>query len=325
MAQLSDIKKRMKSVENIRKMTKAMQLISSVKMRQARRLFARALPFFSHCTTTLLDMLAKHPDFHSPLIEMREKKKGETWTILLYVMTSDQGLAGTYNIDVVKAARALIEMRKEEREAHGLEVVFDIRVMGRVGRDTLTKEGYPVAQDYSYSIKEPDYYDAADLTERILDSYQEGLFDEVIMVYTRMLSPLVRDPIYTRLLPADPDGLLYLFDALRNNPEAKILQEDEHFETGRHLNFEYPEELAPMLSYLFSTTLSGLVYGALTEAYASEQTARMTSMDNASKNSNELLEKLERERNRIRQAQITMELNEIVGGAESLKNKEAEK
>ncbi len=318
MAQLSDIKKRMKSVESIRKMTKAMELISSVKMRQSRQLFAKALPFFSHCTATLLDMLAKHPDFHSPMIEMREKKPGETWRVLLYVMTSDQGLAGTYNMDVLKSTRRLIDFRRQSILDQGLVPEFQLRVMGKVGRETLIKEGYPVDETFSFSIKDPNYYEASDLSERMLEEYTEGQFDEIYMTYTRMLSPLVRDSLYTRLLPTDIDGLRYLFDALRNTPEAKILAQDQHFEAENRLNFEYPDELTPMLAYLYSTTLSGLVYGALTEAYASEQTARMTSMESASKNSTELLNHLEKWRNRIRQTQITMELNEIVSGANSL-------
>lgn len=316
MAQLSDIKKHMQSVAAIQKMSKAMQLISSVKMRQSRRLFAQALPFFSHCAATLMNMLAEHPDFHSPMMELREKPPGSPWHILLLVMTSDRGLAGTYNTDVLKATRSLIAAREAACAEKQLNPVFDIRVMGRVGRETLTRAGYPVDQNYAFSINDPDYYEAADLSERLLALYADGAADEIYMIYTRMQSPLIRDPIYTRLLPTDLDGLMYLFRSLREQPEAKILEQEEHFEPNRHLNFEYPDEIGPMLSYLYGTTLSGLVYGALTEAYASEQTARMTSMDNASRNSEALIRQLEKARNRLRQTQITMELNEIVSGAE---------
>lgn len=316
MAQLSEIKKRMKSVESIRKMTKAMQLISSVKMRQSRRIFSEALPFFSHCTATLLDMLVQNPDFHSPMFELREKPKGSKWKILFLVMTSDRGLAGTYNQDVLKTTRALVDCKTKACIDKSYEPDFTLQVMGKVGRESLTKAAYNVDQSYSYSINDPDYYEASDLSEELMEAYTNGIYDEIYLIYTRMLTPLVRNSIYTRLLPTDIDGLKYLFHALKNLPEAKLLEKEQHFDKDRQLNFEYPENIEPMLAYLYGTTLSGLAYGALTEAYASEQTARMTSMDNASKNSNELLKQLEKERNRIRQAQITMELNEIVSGAE---------
>ncbi len=321
MAQLADIKKRMHSVAAIGKMTKAMQLISSVKMRRARRLFEQALPFFSHSLAGLLDLLAKYPHLTSPFFHNRDKKPGDAWHILIFVMTSDRGLAGTYNTDVVKAARILIADRSRAAEDRGLKAALDIRVMGRVGRELLLAEGYPVDPHYAFSINEPDYYEAADLSERILNRYADGLVDEVYMVYTEVLSPLVRRPIYTKLLPADPAGLQYLFADLKDLPAAKLSPEEVHFGEAENLDFEHLEDINLMLSYFYSTALSGLVYGALTEAYTGEQTARMSSMDSASKNSRQLLADLERSRNRLRQAQITTELTEIISGAESLKDK----
>ncbi|MGI6076600.1 MAG: ATP synthase F1 subunit gamma [Fastidiosipilaceae bacterium] len=315
MEQLADIKKRMKSVRSVQKITKAMELISSVKSRQSKRLYARAVPFFSHCATTLLDMLVEEPEFHTDLIEFREKHPGDSWNVLAFVLTSDKGLAGTYNQDVVEAARRVIDRRTKELLEKNLKPQFEIKVAGRVGRETLQNQGYVIDTQFSYSIDNPDYYDASDLTELILSVYREGKYDEVYMIYTRMLSPLVRDPLYIRLLPVDVSGLKYIYAALKDNPEVKEFMPEDHFEEGKVLDFRYPEDIDAMLEYLFSTTLSGLVYGALTEAYVSEQTARMTSMNNASRNSNELLEDLTKQRNALRQTQITTELNEIVSGA----------
>lgn len=319
MAQLSTIQKRMKSVASIGKMTRAMQLISSVKMRQSRRQFLEALPFFSHCTTILLDVLAEHPVYRAPVDRRRQSKKpGETWNIRVYVMTGDRGLAGTYNTDVMKAALRLIEIREEKARRGNLVPHTQIRVMGKVGKEYLLSLGYDVDTNFSYSINNPDYYQAAELAEAILANYEAGQCDEVYMVFTQMTSPLVRRPIYTRLLPADPSDLSFLIESIRNDPSTLLTEDDFGFMDDQNLRFDYSDNIDTLLSYLYSTTLGGLMYGALTEAFASEQTARMTSMDSASKNSSELYAKLERERNRIRQAQITMELNEIVSGAELL-------
>ncbi|HHX36817.1 MAG TPA: ATP synthase F1 subunit gamma [Clostridiaceae bacterium] len=315
MEQLSDIKKRMKSVRSVQKITKAMELISSVKSRQSKRLYAQAVPFFSHCATTLLNLLVQEPEFQTDLIELREKEKGDVWHVLVFVLTSDKGLAGTYNQDVVEAARHLIKRRDDELLRQGLRPDFEIKVAGRVGRETLQRFGYVIDTEFSYSIDNPDFYDASDLTELILSAYKEHQYDEVYMIYTRMTSPLVRDPIYIRLLPTDVSGLRYIYAALRHNPDVQHVLPEEHFEKDKRLDFLYPQDIDSMIDYLFSTTLSGLVFGALTEAYASEQTARMTSMNNASRNSNELLEDLTKQRNALRQSQITTELNEIVGGA----------
>lgn len=351
MEQIADIRKRMASVQSIQKMAKAMELISRVKSRQAKVLFQEALPFFTHCSTTLLKLLRRHPDFTSEFFDPREKPTASPWHSVILVMSSDRGLAGSYNQDVIDAARNLIAAREASIQKKGFVPDIQLKVMGRVGRHSLSQAGYAVDPGYAYDLNDPDYYEASDLTEDIMEAYQDHkTWDEVYMVYTRMLSPIQSEPVYLRLLPADMDGLRFILADLRKNPisrnafersssmgdailakspkecatdERRYLDDmetgdDEAEETSPEL-YDSSSELKRMLEYLFTTTLSGLVYGALSEAYASEQTARMTSMDNASRNSRELLKDLLLKRNKIRQAQITTELTEIVAGAEGLR------
>lgn len=315
MTQSSELKKRMRSVQAISKMTRAMQLISSVKVQQARQVFYDAMPFFAHAVGTLQDILRYNPDFTSPPRKVPEKVAGEDWKILIFVLSGDRGLAGSYNYDVVKAARQLLDLRVQDAVAHGFRPDVELRVLGRMGREALEREGYPVRSDLQMSLEQPEYTEAARLAEDILEDYEDGLYDEIYLVYTRMVSALVREPIYTKLLPASRADIDYLFTRIKTNPETKLstLAPDP-----RQLRQRFEEEgsLDTVLDYLYSTATSGMVFGALTEAYASEQSARMISMETASDNSAELLQELRREQNHIRQSGITRELLEIAAGAE---------
>lgn len=318
MEQVSDIKKRMQSVSSIRKITKAMSLISSVKMRQSKKLLQQTVPFFSHAAKTMLDLTEHSQGVGDIWMNERVKEAGASWRIGYYVMTGDQGMAGAYNHDVISFVKRLINIHATAFETKPYRMEYDLKTMGKVGRKSLIEENYPVDLEFSYDFGEPNYYMAGDLSERMMDLYGRGIYDEIFLIYSRITGPMTSEPVYTRLLPIDTDGLQFLIRGLER--ELKELPEHEWFSQPlpATVDFSYEPDETQVLNYLIATYLNGLVYGALAEAYASEQTARMTSMEGATKNSNALLMRLEQEKNRLRQYQITLELNEIVSGAESI-------
>lgn len=309
MAQLAEIKKRIASVKDIKQMTRAMELISAVKMRRARQQLEKTLPFFMLCAETMieLDEIGVHIDH--PFFQLRKHKPGDTWKIGYFILTGDQGLAGAYNLNVLTTTEKHIQMKTVDNIQKGMNTTTKLYVAGKIGKDRLARNGFDVDKDFHYPINAPTFYRARDIADYIYDLYASGEVDLVYFIYTKMESAIKMSPMVTRVLPVNPKGLAELVP--------------ENFELpGRGIkanrDMEFVPSLDSVVDYLINTYLNGMVYGVLTEAYASEQTARMTAMDNATDNANEMMHKLTLENNRARQAQITNEISEIVGGAEVL-------
>ena len=311
MKQLFEIKKRIKSVNDIGQMTKAMQLVSSAKMRKSRALLDQVLPFFSICAEGMVELRKHNHEINNPYFQFRKKKKGEPWKIGYFILTGDQGLAGAYNHNVIRMAEDHIHMKKQENEEHGYNAEITLYVFGSVGKEKLVRDGYPIDVDFSFPISDPTYYQARNVADIIREKYISGELDSVYLIYTKIESAIKMKPIVTRVVPVNESALHELFT--QNHVE------DAGMATrGGELSY-HPNAVA-VFSYLIDTYLNAMMYGAMVEAYASEQTARMTAMDNATQNAGEMLEQLTLMSNQARQAKITNELIEIVNGAEQVKN-----
>lgn len=309
MEQLSDIKKRIKSVTDIKQMTRAMQLISAVKMRRARSQLGRTLPFFALCAETMVELRASGAFAEHPFFNVRQKQKGETWRIGYFILTGDQGLAGAYNHNVLQTTEQHIQFKTIDNIRKGLQTTVRLYVAGSIGKDRLIRDGFDVVQDFKYPISEPTYYRARDISDYIYDLYVTHELDLVYFIYTKIESAVSMHPMVTRVLPVNADAL------------QQLVPREYHFELASIedvAEMEYLPDADEVMNYLINTYLNGMVYGVLSEAYASEQTARMTAMDNATENAEEMLAKLTMKSNQARQARITNELSEIVGGAEVL-------
>lgn len=309
MEQISDIKKRIKSVNDIRQTTRATQLISAVKMRRARNQLEKTSPFFVICADTMIELYENGLVEDNRFFQLRQKKKGETWRIGYFILTGDQGLAGAYNFNVIITTEKHIHGKTVDNISKGLSTTARLYVAGKIGKERLVRDGFEVVEDFSYPINEPTYYRARDISDYIYHLYVSGELDLVYFIYTKIESAVSMEPVVARVLPVDPRSL------------KRTIPEDNPYNqygliAGHDIDY-YPS-VDEVMNYLINTYLNGMVYGALAEAYASEQTARMTAMDNATDNANEMMENLRLKSNRARQGKITNEISEIVSGAELL-------
>jgi F-type H+-transporting ATPase subunit gamma len=308
MEHLADLKKHIKSVNNIKQMTRAMQLISTVKMRRARCQLDKTMPFFALCAKTMVELRDAGVIIDNPCFQLRTKKSGETWKIGYFVLTGDQGLAGAYNLNVLVTTENHIRGKISDNVRKGLKTTARLYVAGKIGKERLIRNGFDVVEDFQYPISEPTYRRARDIADFISDLYASEALDLIYFIYTRIESAISMKPMVTRMLPVNPTALEQII------PPEYWIQRGLVAGSG----IEYSPSADDVISYLINTYLTGMVYGVLTEAYASEQTARMTAMDHATENADDMLHKLTLLNNKARQTRITSELLEIIGGAEVL-------
>ncbi len=283
MATMRDIKRRIKSVQSTQKITRAMKMVSATKLRRAQERAEKTRPFFERTQDILRGISASiDPDCH-PLLAHREVKK---ITVLLF--TADRGLCGGYNHRVIKM------VEQELGDFPDLKLV----TVGKKGRDVLKPRGYNIIQEF---IDVPDYpsFDMArELAGILVDDFIKEKTDQVLMAYTRFQSALSQRPLLIPLLPLEKREM---------DPQK-----------GRR---EYIMEPDPytILDLVLPRSVENIIFGALLESKASEFGARMTAMDAATENAEEMIEELTISYNRARQEEITTEISEIVGGAEALK------
>ena len=287
MASMRDIKRRKSSVQSTQQITKAMKLVSTVKLQRARATAERSKTYFEHMYKTVQSILAKTGDMkHKYLQESENPKKA------VIVITSNRGLAGGYNSNIIKMITRHETWKKED------VLVYAI---GSKGRDALARSGYEVKEDWSDIVEEPAYADAMVLTERLLKSFEEGEIGEIYLAYTAFKSTVTHVPTLLKLLPV---------------AKAEASEEEQEVTDNVLMNFEPEEEAA--LDLLIPKYITSLIYGGLVEAVASENGARMQAMDNATSNAEEMISDLTLKYNRARQSSITQELTEIIAGAEAI-------
>lgn len=306
MESLNDIKKRIKSVNDISQLTRAMQLVSAAKMRKSKVQHEMVTPFFTLCAESMMEVYNNAGDIDNPYLTMREKKSGETWKIGYFILTGDQGLAGAYNNNIVKISEEHIQKKILENAQKNVRTEYKLYVFGQMGSDKLSRDGYQVDPEFSFPISEPTYYQARNVANIIRAKYLSGEFDLVYLIYTKMESAVNMKPIINRVLPINTASLQTSITP--GVDDAGLAKEAEG-------SLDYHPNANEVFSFLIDTYLNSALYGAMVEAFACEQTARMTAMDNANKNADEMMRKLTMQSNRARQARITNELNEIVNGA----------
>jgi F-type H+-transporting ATPase subunit gamma len=295
MASVQDLKRRVRSVKNTRKITKAMELVASARLRRAQTRIEAMRPY----ADTMRELIAGVGRAASsvrglPLLQQRD----EVQTVALVPLTGDRGLAGAFNAQVLRRAFAVDrELRRDGKTVRWVAV-------GRKGRSTLTFRRMDVTADYSGFSDRPAYSDAQAIARRIADLYTSGEVDRVVLVYNSFVSPLVQRVTEQEVLPVSAE----LLQSEDEDRRQDALRGDFIFEPE-------PEEI---LARLLPVYLETQVYRALLESAASEQGARMTAMRNASKNAGELIDRLTLEMNRARQAEITQEILEVVAGADAL-------
>ncbi|MCR5618383.1 MAG: ATP synthase F1 subunit gamma [Clostridiales bacterium] len=306
----NEIKKRIKSVDDIGQMTRAMQLVSASKMRRSRALHDTVYPFFSLCAESMLEILHGDYTIDNPYCNLVQKKEG-TWKIAYFVLSGEQGLAGVYNNEVVKSTEDHIRSKILDNTGKGLSTDYTLYVFGNIAREKLKKDGYNVDPEFSYLISEPTFFQASEVSSIIKEKFLINHYDLVYLIYTKMKSAINMKPIIIRLVPINKKSIMAVLPENIGDPGVALEQGSE---------MEYSPDASTVFNFLIDTYLNAMVYGAMVEAYSSEQTARMTAMDNASKNADEMIKKLELMSNRARQSKITNELTEIINGAEQANN-----
>lgn len=282
MASMRDIKRRKNSVQSTQQITKAMKLVSTVKLQKARGKAESSNPYTRQMYKTVSSMMAKSGNILHPYLTA-----GESTRKAVIVITSNRGLAGGYNSNVVKLITAG-ELEKEE---------LDIYALGTKGYDMLSRRGYKIVENRSDIMEEPTYADARDLCNKVLEAFTAGEVGEIYLAYTHFKNTVTHVPTLIKLLPVEAGDI--------TGEEADVM-----------MNFEPNTEEA--LDMIIPKYITSLFYGALMEAVASENGARMQAMDSATSNAEEIISDLALKYNRARQGAITQELTEIIAGANAI-------
>ncbi len=292
MANLRDVRTRIKSVSQTLQVTKAMQLISTAKLRKAKRMLADAEPYFDRIRSSLGEIVASAraavEDANSDFFDLREKKEERRSAVI--VITSDRGMAGGYNGNVC---------RFSEEACASLPNPFLV-VVGATGQRILNNSPYPILETFTFRSRVPTLTDAQEIADFAIGQYLWEVFDEIHVVYTHMRGAIKAVPSIIKLLPLDAGRIA------------------EGTAGPQIVDFEYLPSASAVFDALAPMYVAGALYGALVEAYASEQSARMMAMDEATKNADEMIRALRLAYNRARQAAITQEVTEIVSGAAAL-------
>ncbi|MDR3355971.1 MAG: ATP synthase F1 subunit gamma [Spirochaetaceae bacterium] len=295
MANLRDIRVHMKSIAQTLKVTNAMNLISTAKLRKGRRLLTDTEPYFDRIQKTMAELLRSAGKVQSPYFAEDSARAGRTGVI---VVTSDKGLAGGYNANIF---RYVLEVCKK--------VCNPVLVLiGNIGQRYFVNTPYMVLENFSFASRMPLLEEANEISEYVISQFTWGVFSEVRIVYTHMYNTL-------KLLPAERVVLPFDIKKMRIAAPGSGFSD---IEQQKPLNFDYIPSPEGVFDALAPQYITGLVYGCLVEAYASEQSARMSAMDEASKNARDILERQQLSYNHVRQTGITQEVTEIVSGSEAL-------
>ncbi len=286
MASMRDIKRRKSSIQSTQQITKAMKLVSTVKLQRAKQRAEQSKAYFDCMYETVTSMLAKTGNLEHPYL-----KAGASDKKAVIVITSNRGLAGGYNSNVVKLITRG-DFRKED---------IQIYAVGKKGKDTFVRLGYAIAEDDSDIIEDPAYVDAMALSKKLLDSFAAGEIGEIYLAYTSFKNTVVHEPKLLKLLPVEA---------------AEAEEDGDKSESKAMMNFEPEDDEA--LDLIIPKYITSLIYGGLVESHASENGARMQAMDSATSNAEEMIDDLSLMYNRARQGSITQELTEIIAGANAI-------
>ncbi|WP_334297447.1 ATP synthase F1 subunit gamma [Alkaliphilus hydrothermalis] len=281
---MRDIKRRIKSVNSTKQITKAMELVSSAKLRKAKEELEKTKPYFNAMEDTIRGIFANTKGIKHEFLTQRDVKK-----TAYIVITADRGLCGGYNSNVIKLANS--HMAEKQNKS--------IIAVGARGRDFFKKRDFDFDGEYTQLSETPSFSTAQQISRLALELYKQGLVDEVNLVYTQFISTINQKPTVKRILPLEISA--------------------EEGSKGSKTMIAYEPSPEAVLDYLVPKYVDGMVFGALVESATSEQAARRVAMESATDNAEEMIGNLKLVYNRARQASITQEIAEIVGGAEALK------
>ena len=290
MANEKEIRTKIKSVQNTQKITSAMEMVAASKMRKAQDRMNAARPYADKMRNVIAHIAAAHSEYHHPFLQEREEKR-----VGYIVVATDRGLCGGLNINLFKLA--LAELRHREDKSVGV----DICAIGKKGIGFFTRYGGRVVSQASAIGDTPTTADLIGTVKVMLDAYSRGDTDRLYIMYNRFVNSMTQAPRVEALLPLQPP--------------QKDGGEDTDADMAKHWDYIYEPDARVVLEQVFTRYIESLVYQAVVENIACEMSARMVAMKSATDNAGELISELQLVYNKARQASITQEISEIVGGA----------
>jgi F-type H+-transporting ATPase subunit gamma len=297
MANLQDLRRRVRSVRNMQKITKAMKMVAAARLRRAQDRVVSARPYANTMMRVLGRLAERTGDFHHPLMDPRGDEH-----LVIALVTADKGLCGGFNTNLIKAAQLFV------REHSGKEV--EIVTIGRKGRDFFRRRPVKIIGEYvNVTARTIDHEDAAAIARDLMAMYtaEDSTIDKVYLIYNEFKSVLSQRVTTRQLLPIGAEAL-----------ETELAAEAQSGEGENAVEYLYEQPPAQIFGDLLPRYVETQMFYALLESIASEHGARMTAMDSASKNAGEVIETLTLNMNRVRQASITREIIEVVSGARAL-------
>ena len=298
MANLQDIRRRIRSVKSMQQLTRAMKMVSAAKLRRAQDRVIAARPYAATMSRVFSRLAERSSDYSHPLLDARQDNN-----YLLVLITADKGLCGAFNTNLIKATQQFMR----EHEGKKAELV----TIGRKGRDFFRRRHYAIAKEFiNVTTKAFDHSDAAAIADDIIElfSAEDSHLDKVFLISNDFRSVLSQKVIIKQILPVSADGVSAPAKDQRHSGSGKVM-----------IDYVYEQPPAEIFGKLLPKYVETQIYHALLESVASEQGARMTAMDAASKNAGDVISTLTLNMNRVRQASITREIIEVVSGAQALK------
>jgi F-type H+-transporting ATPase subunit gamma len=296
MGNLRDVRLRIRAIKQTLQVTKAMNLISTAKLRKGRRMLEDTEPYFSRIQKSMFDILSGVGKVNSAFFRKSEPSK--PWRTAVIVITSDKGLAGGYNANIFKQANELCARVQNPT----------LILIGAIGYRYFAHTSHTILENFSFRSQMPTMEHAEEVAQYVIAQYLWGAFDEVHVVYTLMHSAVKLQPTEWQILPLNTEKIQAELSSMGNMDRVG-------------LKFEFLPSEEELFDALVPLYIRGLIYGCMVEAYVSEQSARMAAMDEASKSAEDMLALLQISYNRERQAGITQEVSEIVGGSAALSDK----
>jgi len=295
MSKLHEIQSRIAGVTSTKKITRAMYLISASKSQKARMQLEGTLPYFNQVLYTLSEILAFTDKIDTPYIDGSGIASIEGRDNLYLVLGSDKGMAGGYNHNIISVLNERVD-----------KAAATMMVAGILGRGSVQRAGFKVDTTFHCPVMNPSLYRAREIAELLMAKFISHECRQVYIVYTEMISPLKQEPVIARLLPLHPEEFHKTAVEIRAASQYAPYDQIKYEPSPRHV-----------FNHLVSHYLKGIIYSAFVEAFTSELNARMYAMDNATKSADEMIGRFSLIRNRARQAVITQEISEIVGGIPS--------
>lgn len=295
MASAKEIKSRIKSIRDTRKITNAMYLISSTKIKKAKSALDNTRPYFESLRVEIKRIFRTQKEIESKYIYPIDRKSFVDGDYGFLIITADKGLAGPYNSNIINKANEIIKDHNSK-----------LYVIGEYGRQYFHRHKINIVEDFNFSAQTPTLEEARAITKKLIEDYDDGKIKKLFIVYTDFDEFSVKEAKITRLLPFHRD----FFDNDKKSSEEIVKNE-----------FEFTSNVKMILEDLAINYIVGFVFGALVESYCSELDFRMNAMNSANQNADKILQDLSLEYNRVRQAAITQEITEVSAGAKKMKNK----